>query len=304
MFSNKKYNNLVLFIFILGAICIFSNKPILDTFKNMYKKLLNCYEKFTCIDNKSGDKNNNGLIDTKIKQDQTKISKYDDQKDFHYHSENLQSAEADELYKFLQTMVSPNVTQYDLTSSFSKKHKSDKAGERTLLKFLELKLNNSESSRRISNIKILDKVYYFKNQMALEIVPLQISGEYFLKNKSLGNVKLQIEITFRFDQPSGVFMSQTVFNKFMGVFKFNRITLINHHFGKEPKEKKEVLPVHLEKPLTYSKYSFNYDNQNQTNQPKDNGLDTINSLIPEEIKITTEYEKSSENRVTSQIVRY
>ena len=35
MFSNKKYNNLVLFIFILGAICIFSNKPI----KNIFKKL-------------------------------------------------------------------------------------------------------------------------------------------------------------------------------------------------------------------------------------------------------------------------
>lgn len=227
MFSNKKYNNLVLFIFILGAICIFSNKPILDTFKNMYKKLLNCYEKFTCDGN---GKNNNGLIDTKIKQDQTKISKYDDQKDFHYHSENLQSAEADELYKFLQTMVSPNVNQYDLTSSFSKKHKSDKDGEKTLLKFLELKLNNSESSRRISNIKILDKVYYFKNQMALEIVPLQISGEYFLKNKSLGNVKLQIEITFRFDQPSGVFMSQTVFNKFMGVFKFNRIVRLRVNY--------------------------------------------------------------------------
>ena len=80
MFSNKKYNNLVLFIFILGAICIFSNKPFLETFKNIYKKLLNSYEKFT------NDINcNKGLIDTKIKHDQTKISKFDNQKDFPYH---------------------------------------------------------------------------------------------------------------------------------------------------------------------------------------------------------------------------
>ena len=295
MFSNKKYNNLVLFIFILGAICIFSNKPIKNIFKNIYKNILNCYERFTCTDKT---KENNGLIDTNIEIDRTKISKYDAQKDFQYHSENLQSAEADELYKFLQTMVTPNVNQYDLTSSFSKKYKSDKESEQTLLKFLDLKLNNSSSSKRILNIKLNDKIYYFKNQMSLELVPIQISGEYFNKNKSLGKVKLQLEIGFRFDQPSSVFMSQTVFNKQMGVFKFNRITLIDHYFGKEPKTKKN-LPVHLEKPMTYSKYDFNYGNNNKI---KDNGLDTINSLIPEEIKITTEYEKSSENRVTSQKV--
>ena len=295
MFSNKKYNNLVLFIFILGAIYLFSNKPIKNIFKNIYKKITNCYESFTC---KGDDKEDSGVINTNIVTDRTKISKYDAQKDFQYHSENLQSAEADELYKFLQSMVSPNVNQYDLTSSFSKKYRSDKDGEKTLLKFLELKLNNSSSSKRIVNIKLNDKIHYFKNQMSLEIVPFQISGEYFNKNKSLGKVKLQLELGFRFDQPSSVFMSQTVFNKRMGVFKFNRIILTNHHFGKEPETKKN-LPVNIEKPMTFSNYDFNYGNPAKI---KDNGLDTINSLIPEEIKITTEYEKSSENHVTSQKV--
>ena len=286
MFSNKKYNNLILFIFILGVICIFSNKPISKIFKNMYKKLINCYEKFTC-----DSKENKALVNTN-----TKISKYDTQTDFQYHSENLQSAEADELYKFLQTFVAPNINNYDLTSSFSKKYKSDKISEQTLLKFLDLKLNNSLSLRKIVNIKLVDKIFYFKNQMSLELVPLQISGEYIIKNKSYGKVKLQLELGFKFDQPNTVFMSQTVFNKYMGVFKFNRIILINHHFGKE--EPKKNLPIRLEKPLTYPKYDFNYDNN-----IKDNGLDTINSLIPEEIKITTEYEVTSENKLTSQKVR-
>ena len=195
-------------------------------------------------------------------------------------------------------MISKDINKEESSTAFSKKHKSDKNGEKVLIKFLELKLNNLSSEKRIRNINLEDKVYFFKNSKSLDIVPLRVSGEYLSKGKILGKIKLQLELKFRFDKPSGVFMSQTVFNKFMGVFQFSRITLINHNIKKEVEIKKKILPVKIDKPLTSSKFNFNYDNN-----IKDNGLDTINSLIPEEIKITTEYEKSSENNITSQKVR-
>ncbi len=290
MFTDKKYNNLLLFFIVLGLICIFSKDTILNNLKKFYEKLFETYEKFTCS-------SKSVLIDTGVKIN-VPGQDYDKQRDFPYHSENLQSAEADDLYKFLQSLISKNVNQYDLTTTFSKKHKSDKKSDKTLLKFLDMKLNNSSSSKRISNIELHDKIFFYKNQMSLEIKPFQIIGDYHSNNKFLGKVKLQIEIGYRFDQPNSVFMSQNVFNNFMGVFKFNRITLINHKMDDKVKEEKKNLPIHLEKPKSY--YEFNYNKGNI----KENGLDTINSLIPEEIQITeTEYERSSKNIVSSQKIR-
>lgn len=288
-FISKKYKNIILIFIILVLIYCIYKESLLEKFKKIFKR---CYEPFIC-DGKTG----KNLIDVNLGKSNTPNFFYQSQKDFGYHSENLKSSEAEELYIFLQSLVMPNHNQYDLTSSSTKKFKSTPAGEKILLKFLTQKLD-----KKIKNIKLEDKIYYFKNQVCLEIQPFQISGDYIIDNdskgkKNYGKVKVQLELAFRFDQPNDVFMSQTIFNKYSGIFKINRAVLINHKLEKtkETKETKKNLPVRLEKPLTYSKYNFTYDKQ------ETGGLDTINSLIPEDIEIT-EYEKDSEN-ITSQKVR-
>ena len=50
----------------------------------------------------------------------------------------------------------------------------------------------------------------------------------FSIKKYFGKVKIQIELSFRFDKSNTIFLSQTVFNNLMGVFEFNRITLVGH----------------------------------------------------------------------------
>ena len=286
MIIDKKYKNFILFLIVIGLLFSLCRDSILNTLKNLYNKLSNCNENF------EGQK---ALVDTNANTDLP--VKYPAQKDFPYHSENLQSPEADELYKFLQSMVSPNVNQYDLTTPYSKKYKSDKKSELTLQKFLNIKLNNSSSNKKLENIEFLESIYYFKNQMSLELVPFQIEGEYIKNDKKMGKVKLQLEISFRFDQPNSVFMSQTIFNNLLGVFKFNRITLTNHKIiSDSDANTKKNLPVRIEqeKPKTYQSFDFNYT--------KESNLDTINSLIPDDIEIT-EYEKSSDAPVTSQKIR-
>ena len=122
---------------------------------------------------------------------------YDSQKDFGYHSENLKSSEAEQLYDFLQSMITPNHNMYDLTSSSTKMYRSDSKGEEILTSFIQEKL-----AKKVKNVKLLDKIHYFKNQVCLEIKPFQVEGDYIVDNKNLGKVKIQIELSFRFDQPN------------------------------------------------------------------------------------------------------
>lgn len=278
----KKFNNKTLIIlFTLGIIyfCIKKKNKMKELFSLVFKKLKKSYEKFTC---------QKDIVNTDLKYIGD-INKYDAQKDFEYHSENLNSADAENLYKFLQSMIKPNNTPYSKTAPFSKKIKVNADNEKILLNFLNVKLDNNISSKKIKNINLLDKIFYFKNSSCLELQPFQISGDYYSNRGNLGKVKIQIELSFRFDKPNTIFLSQTVFNNYMGVFEFNRITLVGHEFKVDVKKKS--LPVNIDKPITYSKYDFEYSKPN--NIKESNILDTVNSLIPENIDIT-EYEADSE----------
>lgn len=294
-FISKKYKNIILIVLLIGLAIIISKKSLLESIKNIIKRITGCYEKFKCIDDNNNAIKPNGLVNINPGKKMVPTSFYDAQKDFGYHSENLKTSEAEDLYIFLQSLVSPNNNQYNLTTSSTKKFRSNEEGEVVLLSFLKQKLEN-----KIKNIKIEDKIYYFKNQVCLDVQPFQISGDYIVGNQNLGKVKVQLEMTFRFDQPSDVFISQTIFNKYSGVFKINRAILVNHKIN-EKKEIKKNLPVKIDdnKPLTYSKYNFSYDNENRNQE--NFGLDTINSLIPDDIQIT-DYEKTSEY-VSSQKVK-
>lgn len=288
-YFKNKYKTILLILLIIGLACLISNNSIFESMKNIYKKIFRKTENFECDDNAKS----NGLIDVNPNTKNTPDFYYESQKDFGYHSENLKTSEAEELYTFLQSMVTPNHNQYDLTSSSTVKHKSNDEGESILLRFLNHRLQS-----KIRNIKLVDKIFYFKNQVCLDIQPFQITGDYIVNGKNFGKVKVQIELTFRFDQPNEIFMSQTIFNTYTGVFKFNRITLINHKTkeeeNKEIKKPKKNLPISIDKPLTYSKYNFSYDNNDN------GGLDTINSLIPEDIEVT-EYEDDSD--ISTQKIR-
>lgn len=280
----RKNKTIILTFGIIVIVYILNKKIIHQNLKNIYKKILTNYENF----NNCSDENNarDNIVNINVGKNTTPTFYYDSQKDFNYHSENLKTSEAEQLYDFLQSMVTANHNMYDLTSSYGKMYRSDEKGEVVLLSFIQQKL-----IKKVQNIKLLEKIYYFKNQVCLEIKPFQVEGEYIVDGQNLGKVKIQIELSLRFDQENDIFMSNMTFNKYNGVFKINRVTLINHKSkdSKEDKKKdKKNLPVQLNKPITYDDYNNKYD------FTYENNLDTINSLIPEDI-VVTEYEEDSKS---------
>lgn len=291
MNKNKNSNiTIIILIIILVFIyfCITEKNKLKELFGKTSKKINKTYENFFCQKN---------LADNNF-QYFPNITKFEAQKDFEYHSENLNSVDAENLYKFLQSMIKSNNTPYEKTSPFTKKIKVNQDNEEILLNFLNAKFDNNISNKKIRNISLIDKIFYFKNVSCLEIQPFQISGDYYFNKKYFGKVKIQIELSFRFDKSNTIFLSQTVFNNLMGVFEFNRITLVGHEI--KGGEKKKSLPVNLGKPLTYSKYDFEYTKPPVNKET--NILDTVNSLIPENIDLT-EYEEDSDNIQTAQKVR-
>lgn len=264
-FIRKNKNTISILCILIIIYCI--NKKIIN--KNLKNVLNKCFnlENFNIYSEKNCD------IDNNNSNSNVPSFNYDSQKDFSYHSENLKTSEAEQLYDFLQSTVTPNHNMYDLTASSTKMYKSDSESNENLLSFIKIKFN-----KKVKNIKLLDKIFYFKNNVYLDIKPFQIEGDYINNNNNYGKVKIQIELTFRFDQPTDIFISNIMFNKHEGVFKINRAILINH----------KSIPEKVKLPLTYDDmetditkknliYDFTYDTNN---------LDTINSIIPEDINIT------------------
>lgn len=278
----SKYLNKILLLLILISIIYFLCKEKINEF---IKNLLMPY------------------IESKEKEVIDQIQKSDDKAsivEIDYHSENLNSFEAEKLYKFLKTLVNPNADN-TLSGDYSNKEKVSTPNKEILLKFLNQKLNSNINDMKIKNINFIDKIYLHKNKTAIEILPFQISGNYYLKEKFKGKVKIQLEMIFKFDKTNSIFMSQTIFNNFLGFFNINRVTLTGHNFNETQKTKK-TLPSKIEQleesseKKEESNFLFNYE---KNNHQKENLLDTINSLIPEDIEIT-EYEEDSDLPISTQ----
>ena len=288
---NKNINHIILIICLFGFAYYLSNSSIYDILKKYYNKYIRKYiENFAPI-------TKNKIL----KNDKFDIMSYDGQKDFQYHSENLEDKNAENLYKFLWSLVKPNNLNYNLTTNYSMKYKVNEKDKKIILKFLNEKLNNK--THKINNLKIVEKnLHFFKNQAYFDLKPFQILGNYYLDNNFLGKIKLQIELTFRFDQPNDIFISQNKFNKSSGIFNFNRITLINYLDQKQCKNEptsldqgnsnKKNYPIPITNSDENNMFRFNY-----CTTENNNNLDTINSLIPDDISIT-DYEVDSDN-VTS-----
>lgn len=260
---------LIIFIFAIGIFYFYRNN-----IKNYFKNIINrINENFTSL------KCNKEFINVNPNQPTTPTFYYQQQKDFNYHSENIDNDKAEELYNVLQTMILPNKQEYSLTMRDSKKYKVSKKEVNTIIDFIKTRFENVTKIIKIKNITNDKDIFYFKNVDCLEIQPFQISGYYYHKNKLIGKVKLQLELSFSFNQPNDIFLNQQVsFAKYNGVFQFNRITLINHYFDKK---NKKTLPILIDKIPESNTYDFNYNNK----ESFDN-LDTINSLIPNDIDIT------------------
>tara|TARA_E500000178_G_C17032837_1_gene761522 strand:+ start:1175 stop:2233 length:1059 start_codon:yes stop_codon:yes gene_type:complete len=148
----------------------------------------------------------------------------------HYYSENLEDKIAEQIYDFFEILI---IQPEHTISKLSKKYKSSDKQTKNLLKFIENKIN-SNSNFYFTDLKILNNVLYFTDDKIVEIQPLIILMNYHfsdiskkLKQPNLeGQIKIQIELFFEFDDPENVFVSQNKFANKCGVFKISRLSIL------------------------------------------------------------------------------
>ncbi len=217
--------------------------------------------------------------------DNNKISSINDSKENRkssasmYYSENLEDKIAEQIYDFFEVLISQ--PEYSITK-VSKKFKSSQKQVNNLIKFIEGKIN-SNSNFKFSDIKILNNVLYFTDDKIVEIQPIILLMNYHFidiskkskQSKLEGQIKIQIELFFEFDDPDNVFVSQSKFANKFGVFKISRLSILE--FNKKLSSDIEVLPeINLKK--NNSNQNINPNDSNNDINPKDSKNDFTYNL--------------------------
>jgi len=181
----------------------------------------------------------------------------------------------DSLDNFLQRNVNKNSEEYLMIDSSTKGTVLSLKDRENLLHFLYNQLNGK--IHKIKEIEFLNKLVSYKNQIGYELKTFQIQGKYYYKKKFIGYILLQYELLFIVDEnKSEIFLQPNLLNGDFGNYEITRIFLINI-LNKKLKSKK------LDNKYIDNKYIDNYE----TN------IDSINSLIPDEINISSQESFSS-----------
>ncbi len=205
---------------------------------------------------------------------------------------NNNISETISINSFLNSLVNKNSLDYLNTSNFDKPYKVSKNDQSILKKFLENKFQLKKHN--IKKIKLEKNLVFYKNNGGFELKPMQITGEYYYNNKFSGNIKLQIEVSFRIDNSASIFIGPTKFNKKSGSFLIHRIFLLN--LDKNEKDKNLDKNIKKSQPIIVNKLSesetselkFEIENIEDNNEIENSEFNSINSLIPDELEFSSE----------------
>jgi hypothetical protein len=107
-----------------------------------------------------------------------------------------------QLYQFLNSLITTNVNNNELTASNKNKIPADIKLVNQILSHLNNKFNSY--NYRFMDIKLLDNIYYHVNPRGKEIELFNISTNVYLQNKPIGHIILNIEIFLRDDIDNGL----------------------------------------------------------------------------------------------------
>jgi len=226
-----------------------------------------------------------------------------------YYSENLEDKIAEQIYDFFQTLIINN----ELFVKSSKKIKLPNNQMNILLDFIQTKINTN-SNFKFNNLQILNNIIYIADTKMIQIQPLHILMNYKSLNSVIkGQLKVQLELNFIFNNLDDVFITQTKFTNKNGLFEISRISILEFNKIIQPNNIPLQLSESLETPFiitnsTKSNESFVEDDisdsivfdeymlrNNKINSQNNNKLSTFQvdtysetnmSIIPDKILIT------------------
>jgi hypothetical protein len=233
-----------------------------------------------------------------------------------YNVKNLNDIEASSLETFLKSLI---VKHKGGKINYKKLFKPNEKDKSNIVKFFEKKLKNE--NHKINNVTINNIVFY-KKDGGFEFKPLLLEGNYYYNEKLKGIIKLQIEISFKFDNADSIFISPQRITNHSGNYFIHRIAFLelkkkNDKLLKKitsdseiiKNKKKKIIKSKIKKTDTSesdnseeTNNSANESTNNSTNESANNSADksvdksvdnySVNSLIPDEIEFSTEFNTS------------
>ena len=183
-------NKILVLIILIFLINHLTDGKIIDTIKRYF---------ITCKGNVEN------FIGLTYKQNSIKpnvpVIPYQLQKDFPYLNHNDPQNLDDEsydLYKFINSMVTVNVNNYELTKSRDTRLKASEALEKEIYDHIDRIFNCS--GYKFNNIRFLSNVYYYKNPRGKDIEPFEFSADVTVNSKFIGSVILNLECFLREDK--------------------------------------------------------------------------------------------------------
>jgi hypothetical protein len=206
---------------------------------------------------------------------------FDRQRDIRYHTGKMTKKELMDTYLLFETLIEGNQFMDDITKTHKKIKPSAKDKEE-LLKFLKYKLNSK--NLKFINLTLDEDFVLIKNDNYYQLSMFTLNCDLVRNKKTKIPLRLVIDMTFRFDQPTNIFMSQVNFANRTGVFKFSSINIVNKPNPNLNKPKN--YPVQLNRHIPTG-YKFNYTDVESSKDTVDEIISSISEEQEEdEITIT------------------
>lgn len=277
--------NSILIVILLFIINNLTNNSIKKTiakyFKNIGDKLSKNEIKKSNLSNKK-EINKNLLNKNK---DKTVDENENNDRDFQFNYDNSNKNEI--ILRELAKKLNNNVY---IPIKVTKLLDTDTSDNDNILKFLKTKMKPKKLL--IKNINIISNIKFCNHKLIIEIKDFKFKCDIFNKNIKVGEGIFSTKLIFHYDNDSSkIFTSPYILNGKYGIFKIVDLNLINFINIKNKKFKNKI---NVKQNNNIIKNSALLESiEEELNNPK-TSKNSIDSLIPDKIYITTEYAQDSE----------
>ena len=185
-------NKIIILVIIIFLINHLTNGKIFETISNYFNI---CVEKMKDISGIKSSKETTKPIPFAGQLDFPYLN------NFKYDPKDELDEESYNLYRFINSRITHNVYDYEMNVNKNEPHQLDSDGVQYIERNLKKMFNSSEYE--FNNMKILDKLYYFKNMRGMEIIPFKFTADVKLKSgDSLGTLLIHVE-SYIYEEKNG-----------------------------------------------------------------------------------------------------
>jgi len=296
-------NTLFILIIIIFIINYLTNGKIVTLFTNytsFYKNKIENFMGITYDNNKEVYSN-------------TPIIPFANQLDFPYMNNNnnndIFNLDTYNLYNFINTLITPNINIYELTSSNTDRILGDKNFHDKIINYIYTIFNSSYFI--FSDIILLNKIYYYKNPRGKDIEIFKFNAIVYLNNglnkRKIGNFIFSLELFIHEDKnyhkynnfnKYSIYSTKNEYIAIINVKLLGNLLKKNNNFCEQKKKNiKNVIDINNKMNDSFNNYFVNRNKYNDlfikpTNKIPDIINDTENSLIPSIINISQSYDEN------------